>query len=47
MNSESKIELKEEKKNLMNTVIDVYAVCINAACNEKEAAEYSSAEKLI
>ena len=31
LNSESEIKLKEEKKDLMNTVIDVYAVCINAA----------------
>ena len=47
LNSESEIKLKEKKKDLMNTIIDVYAVCMNAAHNEKEAAEYSSAEKLI
>ena len=28
---ESEIKLKEEKKDLMNTVTDVYTVCINAA----------------
>ena len=39
LNSESEIKLKEEKKDLMNTVTDVYAVCINAAQNEKRAAE--------
>ena len=47
LNSESEIKLKEEKKDLMNTVTDVYAVCMNAAYNEKKAVEYSSAEKLI
>ena len=47
LNSESEIKLKEEKKDLMNTVTDVYAVCMNAAYNEKRAAEQSSAEKLI
>ena len=26
----SEIKLKEEEKDLMNTVTDVYAVCINA-----------------
>ena len=31
LNSESEIKLKEEKKDLMNTVTDVYAVCMNAA----------------
>ena len=31
LNSESEIKLKEEKKDLINTVIDVYTVCINAA----------------
>ena len=39
LNSESEIKLKEEKKDLMNTVVDVYAVCMNAAYNEKKAAE--------
>ena len=29
LNSESEIKLKEEKKDLMNTVTDVYAVCMN------------------
>ena len=47
LNSESEIKLKEEKKDLMNTVIDVYTVCINAAQNKKRTAEQSSAEKLI
>ena len=31
LNSESEIKLKEEKKDLMNTVTDVYAARINAA----------------
>ena len=31
----------------MNTVIDIYAAYINAACNKKEAVKYSSAKKLI
>ena len=31
----------------MNTVAEVYAVCINAAHNEKKVMRYSSAEKLI
>ena len=31
LNSESEIKLKEEKKDLINTVIDIYAVCMNAA----------------
>ena len=31
LNSESKIELKEEEEDLMNTVAGVYAVCMNAA----------------
>ena len=44
---ESEIKLKEEKKDLINTVTDIYTVCMNAACNEKKAAEQSSAEKLI
>ena len=39
LNFKSKIKLKEEKKDLMNTVTDVYTVCINAACNEKRTAE--------
>ena len=46
LNSESEIKLKD-KEDLMNTVIKVYAVCINAAQNEKKAIGYSSAEKLI
>ena len=39
LNSESEIKLKEEEKDLMNTVADMYAVCINAAQNEKKTAE--------
>ena len=39
LNSESEIKLKEEKKDLMNTVINVYAVCMNVAQNKKRAAE--------
>ena len=31
LNSESEIKLKEEKKNLMNTVTDMYTVHMNAA----------------
>ena len=31
LNSESEIKLKEEKKDLMNTIAGVYAVCMNAA----------------
>ena len=31
LNSESEIKLKEEKKDLINTVTDVYAACMNAA----------------
>ena len=31
LNSESEIKLKEEEKDLIDTVADVYAVCINAA----------------
>ena len=31
LNSESEIKLKEKKENLMNTVTDVYAACMNAA----------------
>ena len=38
LNSESEIKLKE-KEDLMNTVIDVYIVYMNAVYNEKEAAE--------
>ena len=38
LNSESEIKLKE-KKDLMNTVTDIYTVCMNAACNEKRAVE--------
>ena len=41
LNSESEIKLKN-KENLMNTVIEIYAVCINAAYNEKKAVKYSS-----
>ena len=47
LNFKSEIKLKEEKKDLMNTVIDIYTVCINAAYNEKRAAGQPSAEKLI
>ena len=47
LNFKSEIKLKEKKKDLMNTVTDMYAVHMNAAHNKKEAAEYSSAEKLI
>ena len=47
MNSESEIKLKEEKEDLMNIVTDIYRVHTNIIYNEKEAAEYSSAEKLI
>ena len=39
LNSESEIKLKEEKEKLMNTVTEVYTVCINAAHNEKKIAE--------
>ena len=39
LNSESEIKLKEEKKDLMNTVTDVYIICINAVYNEKRTAE--------
>ena len=38
LNSESEIELKNEK-DLINTVTEVYAVCMNAAQNEKRTAE--------
>ena len=31
LNSKSEIKLKEEKEDLMNTITDVYAVCMNAA----------------
>ena len=47
LNSESEIKLKEEKEDLMNTVTDVYAVCMNTAQNEKKAAEQFFTEKLI
>ena len=47
LNFKSEIKLKEEKKNLINTVIDIYTACTNAAQNEKEAAEQSFTEKLI
>ena len=47
LNSESEIKLKEKKKNLINTVTDVYAVHINAAHNKKKAAGHLSAEKSI
>ena len=47
LNFKSEIKLKEEKKDLMNTITDVYAACINAAHNEKKTAEQSSTEKLI
>ena len=46
LNSESEIKL-EDKEDLINTVIKVYTVCINAAQNEKEAAGQSFTEKLI
>ena len=39
LNSESEIKLKEEKEDLMNTIAEMYIVCINTACNEKRAAE--------
>ena len=47
LNSESEIKLKEKKKDLINTVTDIYTVCMNAVYNEKEAVKYSSAKKLI
>ena len=46
LNSESEIEL-ENKEDLMNTVTEVYAACINAAQNEKRAAGQSFTKKLI
>ena len=46
LDSESEIKLKE-KENLMNTVIDIYAVHINAVYNEKKAAGQSFTKKLI
>ena len=47
LNSESEIKLKN-KEDLKNTVIEMYIVYINAACNKKRVADsYSSAEKLI
>ena len=46
LNSESEIKLKD-KENLINTVAEMYAVCINAAYNKKKVMKYSSAEKLI
>ena len=46
LNSELKIKLKNEK-NLINTVTEIYTVCINAVYNEKKVMRYSSAEKLI
>ena len=39
LNSESEIKLKEEEEDLMNTIADVYTVCMNAAYNEKRTAE--------
>ena len=46
LNSESEIKLKNEE-DLMNTVTEIYAACINIACNEKKAVRYSSVKKLI
>ena len=46
LNSESEIKLKNEE-DLINTITEVYTACINAAQNEKRAAEHSFAEKLI
>ena len=46
LNSELEIKL-ENKEDLINTITEVYTVCINAAQNEKRAAEQSFAEKLI
>ena len=31
LNFKSEIKLKEEEENLMNTVADIYTVCMNAA----------------
>ena len=47
LNSESEFKLKEKKKNLMNTVADMYAICTNTAYNEKKTAEWPFAKKLI
>ena len=47
LDSESEIKLKEEEEDLIDTVINVYTVCMNAAQNEKRTVEQSSAEKLI
>ena len=47
LNFESEIKLKKEEEDLMNTVADVYTVCINVVCNEKKTVEQSSTEKLI
>ena len=47
LNFKSEIELKEEEKDLINTVIDIYTVHMNMAQNEKEAAEQFFTEKLI
>ena len=46
LNSKSEIKLKE-KKDLINTVIDIYAVCINAAYNEMKTTEQPFIKKLI
>ena len=46
LNFESEIKL-EDKEDLMNTVMRVYAARMNAAQNEKKTAEQPSAEKLI
>ena len=46
LNFKSEIKLKEEE-GLMNTVIDVYAVCTNVTYNEKKIAEWPSIKKLI
>ena len=46
LNSELEIKLKN-KKDLINTVTEVYTVCINTAYNEKRAVEYSSVKKSI
>ena len=46
LDSESEIKLKNEE-NLMKTITEMYAACINAAYNEKKVTEYSFTEKLI
>ena len=46
LNSESEIKLKD-RENLINTVTEIYAVCINAVYNKKEVTECSSVKKLI